>query len=46
MHSKALRAPALGLLRFISQVMVSDTLLVVSILEMVYDCRFWPLLQS
>ena len=44
MHSKALRAPVLGLLRFISQVMVSDTLLVVSILEMVYDCRSWPLL--
>ena len=46
MQSKAQRAPAFSLLRFISQVRVSDTLLVVSILEMVYDCRFWPLLQS
>ena len=31
---------------FIRLVSFSETLLVVSILNMVYDCHMWPLLQS
>ena len=34
------------LLRLILLVSFSDTLLVVSILDIVYDCHLWPLLQS
>ena len=38
------RAPALP--RFILLVNFSDTLLVISILDIVYDCHLRPLLQS
>ena len=46
MQSKAQRAPAFSLLRFISQVRVSDTLLVVSMLEMVYDVAAFVVLKG
>ena len=39
-----MRVPCL--LRFIMLVSFSDTLHVVSILVIVYDCYLWPLLQS
>ena len=41
-----LGAPAPRLPRFILLVSFSDTLLVVSILEIVYDCHLRPLFQS